>query len=300
MKKIAVLLAAYNCEKYLHEQIETILNQVNVEVTIFVSLDKSSDDSYEILQTCTKRYKNINLLEYGKRYGSAGQNFFRLICEVNTDMFDYICFSDQDDIWFPSKLSHGIKVLKDSKADAYSADVFAYWNDKNSKLLKKSYPQVEFDYLFESAGPGCTYIFKKDKYLIFQDYLRKNNNKLETVWLHDWLSYSFYRNNNFKWVIDDMPHMYYRQHSRNEVGANLNIKSMLSRVKILLSDNGYDFVIKQAEFLNQNNLKPIMLINFKTRSAFFKLSMMSYKFRRKKIEKFLCMLFFMYKSFKGR
>ena len=119
--------------------------------------------------------------------------------------------------------------------------------------------------------------------------------KPETVWLHDWLSYSFYRNNNFKWVIDDMPHMYYRQHSRNEVGANLNIKSMLFRVKILLSDNVYDFVIKQAEFLNQNNLKPIMLINFKTRSAFFKLSMMSYKFRRKKIEKFLCMLFFMYK-----
>ena len=298
MKKIAVLLAAYNCEKYLREQLDSILNQSNVSVTIYISLDKSKDSSLEIIESYTKKYRNVNLLEYGKIYGSAGQNFFRLICDIAIDDYDYVCFSDQDDIWFRSKLSHGVDVLIKSEADAYSANVIAYWDDGYTKLVKKNAKQVKYDYLFESAGPGCTYIFAKDKFKLFQNYLIENRFHLSKVWLHDWLAYSYYRGNKFKWIIDERPLMYYRQHSNNELGANFNIRSLLIRAKKLLKKNGDQLVLNQAEFLKQTASKPINLLT-QHRSGFLQLAMMSKILRRKKTDKFFCMLYFFFRYLRG-
>ena len=298
MKKIAVLLAAYNCEKYIEEQLDSILNQSGVDISIFVSLDKSTDSSYEIIQSYEKKYKNIHILEYQKRYGSAGKNFFRLITEVNIDAYDFVSFSDQDDVWFPSKISHGINVLNNSNADAYSSNVIALWENGKTKIIKKSHPQVEFDYLFQSAGPGCTYIFKKTKFKIFQKYLLNNIKNLHTVWLHDWLIYAFYRGNGYKWIIDQMPLMHYRQHNDNQIGANFSIRSLLGRMKIMLSKNSDDLVINQAMFLRQNDLQPIILIK-KKRIGYLKLALMSSKLRRKNIEKLFCSIYFFIKFLRG-
>ncbi len=70
-KKIAVLLASYNGVKYIKEQVDSILNQKEVDVTIFISDDLSTDKTIEYLQDIYKDYENIVYLPSGSKFGGA-------------------------------------------------------------------------------------------------------------------------------------------------------------------------------------------------------------------------------------
>ena len=97
---IAVLLAAYNGEQYINEQLNSILNQEGVQLSIFISVDKCNDSTLCIVNDYLSRFpEEITILPYGKQYGSAGQNFVRLLSDVQFDHYDYVSFADQDDIW---------------------------------------------------------------------------------------------------------------------------------------------------------------------------------------------------------
>ena len=96
MNKIAVLLAAYNGERWIQEQINSILTQKKVDVTVYVSLDLSNDKTLDIIETYKK--KSVILLPYGDKFGAAAPNFYRLIQDVDFQNYDYIALSDQDDI----------------------------------------------------------------------------------------------------------------------------------------------------------------------------------------------------------
>ena len=76
----------------------------NVIVNIYVSVDLSTDNTIEIIRKYQMYESRIKLLKYGERYGGAAKNFFRLIRDVDFFKYDYVAFSDQDDIW----LAHAI------------------------------------------------------------------------------------------------------------------------------------------------------------------------------------------------
>lgn len=233
LPKVAVLLAAYNGEKYIQEQIESIVNQVDVDIYIYISIDASTDKTLEICKQLQKIYKNIFIINDGKkRFGSAGKNFYYLIKNIDFEEFDFISLSDQDDIWKPFKLIRGIQVLKEEKASGYSSDVECFWDDgsRKNKIIKKSYPQKKYDYYFEPAGPGCTYILTKNFSIILQ---REIQNSTNLPFHHDWYIYAFARYKNFNWFIDNHPNIYYRQHSKNQVGANIGFKNTLKRINLL-------------------------------------------------------------------
>ena len=138
--KVCVLLAAYNGEKYIKEQLDSILSQVDVAIDIYISLDLSTDLSLDIINKYKNRHKNIYILDYGQRYGSAGQNFFRLLMDVDFSNYNYVSFADQDDIWLPNKLYHAIEMIKLHNCDAVSSNVLAFWENGREKLIKKDYP----------------------------------------------------------------------------------------------------------------------------------------------------------------
>ena len=117
MYKIAVLLAAYNGEKWIKEQIDSILNQESVDVKLFISCDLSTDKTMDLLTSYNS--EKISILPYGERYGAAAPNFYRLIREVSFSDFDYIALSDQDDIWLSDKLISAINCIEESHAVAY-------------------------------------------------------------------------------------------------------------------------------------------------------------------------------------
>ncbi|GIU20011.1 glycosyl transferase [Shewanella sp. c952] len=283
---VCVLMAVYNGEKWLKEQIDSVLIQSNVSLDIYISLDVSNDKSFEIVNEYVNKHNNIYLLPFGTRYGSAGQNFFRLLKDVDLELYDYISFSDQDDVWLDYKLEKSIEQILITDSDAYSGNVTAFWESGEEVLLKKDDSQVEFDYLFESSGPGCTFVLKKQLALKLKEALNNNGSIVDSLWLHDWFCYSFARFNNYKWTIGSEPLMLYRQHENNEVGASGGWVAMWSRAKVILSGNGLDKVIKQADYLNQNHL-PIQLIKTGSVLGLLKLAVLGRKCRRKSSEKVL-------------
>ncbi len=230
-KKIAVLLASYNGVKYIKDQVESILNQKEVEVNIFVSDDLSTDGTVEYLQDIYKNEKRLVYLESNQKFGGAAKNFYRLIKDVDFSNFDYVSLSDQDDIWYKDKLIRAINTIEEKQIDAYSSNVLAFWEDGREVLIDKSQPQKKYDFLFSSSGPGCTYVIKKDFLTNFKKQMLKKQSLLEKIDLHDWLLYAFARSNNYKWFVDKTPSMLYRQHENNEFGANNGFKTFKKRWK---------------------------------------------------------------------
>ena len=98
---ITVLLAVYNGEKYLKEQIESILNQSVKDVKIVIRDDGSTDNSGEIITSyCNEFPDKISCIK-GEATGSAQKNFAELLKNCDSD---YIMFSDQDDVWLCDKI----------------------------------------------------------------------------------------------------------------------------------------------------------------------------------------------------
>ncbi|MCT7630670.1 glycosyltransferase [Aliarcobacter butzleri] len=236
-KKIAILLASYNGIKYIKEQIDSILYQKEVEITIFISDDLSTDNTLKYLQNTYKDEKRLIYLKDNEKIGGAAKNFYRLIRDVDFSNFDYISLSDQDDIWYENKLIEAIKTIKEKQVDIYSSNVTAFWEDGKEVLIDKSQSQKEYDFLFSSAGPGCTYVMKKEFLVNFKTQMFKKDFLLKNIDLHDWLLYAYARTKNYKWFIDPIPLMLYRQHSNNEFGANSGFVTFKKRW--LLARNGW-------------------------------------------------------------
>ncbi len=227
-------MATYNGYVWIEAQIKSILFQKDVEVTLFISDDYSDDGTYRYLKALCNNYPQIHLLSRYKRFGNAAQNFFHLIRSVNFKSFDYVSLSDQDDVWINDKISRAIVLMKIQNASCYSSDVLAFWDNGKTKTIKKSQAQTEFDYLFESAGPGCTYVLTAQSMAPFKTHISQSKNDVDQVLHHDWLIYAFMRSRQFKWVIDDYLGIHYRQHSSNEMGAHVGFNASLKRVSYIL------------------------------------------------------------------
>ena len=233
LPKIAVLLAAYNGMRWIEEQIASILGQSAVDVTIHISVDPSTDGTESWCAAYAAEHPKVVLLPSAGVFGGASRNFFRLIRDVDFEVYDYIAFSDQDDIWQENKLERAIEVLQRHEVDAYSSNVTAFWPNCRTHLLDKAQPQVEWDYLFEAAGPGCTYVLHRRIADPLKMSILQNWGQLQSISLHDWYCYAFARSHGFNWFIDPISTMQYRQHERNQMGANTGINSLISRYKTI-------------------------------------------------------------------
>ena len=249
---VAVLLAAYNGTQWLQEQVDSILNQQGVDVTLFVSVDVSSDGTEGWFEELSKQDERVRLLPYGMKFGGAAKNFFRLIRDVDFSNFDYISFSDQDDIWIDDKLSTAHEKLSNSEYSAYSCNVTAFWPDGRQVILDKSQKQREYDFVFEAAGPGCSYVLSVSQALRFKAFLVENWSVANEVSLHDWLAYAWYRSNKIAWFIDPSSKILYRQHSNNQVGANKGIKALVARLALMRSGWYRNEISKISSLLSAN------------------------------------------------
>lgn len=255
LPEFAICLAAFNGTHWLADQLDSILAQVGVAVTVFVSIDKSTDGTEKWFEERVKVDSRIVLLSYGKRFGGAAQNFFRILREVDFSRFDYVSFADQDDIWLPNKLLRAHEMLSITEADAYSSNVVAFWPDGRKTLIEKSQPQVRWDFLFEAAGPGCTFVMQNSLICVIQDFFKKHWHEVQEIGQgqHDWFIYAFARANGYRWVIDDYSGMLYRQHEKNLVGVNAGWRAFVYRVRKVLSGWGLAQSVLIAELVGLNN-----------------------------------------------
>ncbi|MFJ4195310.1 glycosyltransferase [Pseudomonas sp. NPDC089534] len=239
LPKVAVLLAAYNGMQWIEEQVASILAQSDVDVTVFISIDPSADGTESWCAKLAANEPNVIVLPFAGKFGGAARNFFRLVRDVDFDGFDFVAFSDQDDIWHKNKLQRAVSQLERHCADAYSSNVTAFWLDGKTQLLDKAQPQVAWDFLFEAAGPGCTYVLSKRLAEPLKVLMLDRWAALQGVSLHDWFFYAYARSHGYKWYIDSVPSMDYRQHGGNQVGANTGVRALVSRYKTI--NNGWWF-----------------------------------------------------------
>lgn len=230
---ITVLMATHQAERWLPEQLESIAQQEGVRPWVVASDDASNDGSLAILRRGVQGLPITVMDPSPTRFGNANRNFLHLVAHAPIDHpqhdAQFIAFSDHDDVWEPPKLRRAVEVLQTKGAAAYSSNATAVWTDGRRHVLKKAGPQRRWDHLFESPGPGCTIVLTRTAFDQLRAWVRRDHASLAGVKVHDWLFYAHARQQGWPWVIDDVSHMLYRQHERNELGANVGGAAARSR-----------------------------------------------------------------------
>lgn len=224
--RVAILLATHNGALYLDDQLDTILDQEGVDVTIFASDDDSTDATVALLERRASRDDRLVLLPPSPQ-GSAQANFRRLLIDVDPGPFDAVGLSDQDDLWVAGRLARQTAMLRDGY-DAVSSDVETFDQSGRRRLIRKSQPQVRFDYLLESAGPGSTFLLGRSAAALVHRVMR-DDGRTAHVGAHDWAVYAIVRGAGLRWHIDDVPTVEYRQHDANVLGANRGLSAAIER-----------------------------------------------------------------------
>lgn len=220
-EQIDVLLATYNGEKYLKEQIGSILNQTYKNIRLIISDDCSKDNTKEILEQYEKEDERVKVFYQQENLGYI-KNFEFLLNQVKND---YYMLSDQDDVWLPQKIEKSFETIKNENADLVFGDleivdeklntIYPSFNDymKLTRKIKKYINSYKVNYLYNCVT-GCTVISKKEfipKLIPFP-----NNSK---YMIHDyWIGIQLAINGKLAY----MPERYikYRQHGNNQVGTD--------------------------------------------------------------------------------
>ncbi|COJ58602.1 cell wall biosynthesis glycosyltransferase [Streptococcus pneumoniae] len=226
-------MSCYNGEKYIAQQIESILNQDNVNINIYIRDDGSTDNTRNIIK---KFSKSVFLLE-GDNVG-LNNSFASLIWDSNIKA-DFYAFSDQDDVWQSNKLITAINYLVNVEgAGMYASNQRVV--DENLKYIKPLYGLEENDlpfpkyknfsyFLIHNNYFGNTIVFNNEAMRVIREY-----RPYELIVQHDtWVSIIIYM---FGTIIFDR-NMYssYRQHDNNVVGGVAPQSSFRSKMNTLLS-----------------------------------------------------------------
>ena len=278
--RVAVLLAAYNGEQFIREQVDSILAQEGVDISVFVSVDNSNDGTEALVDAIASSDSSVFVLPHGQHFGGAGPNFYRLIKDVDFASFDYVALADQDDIWLPSKLSRAVELIAEKQVDAYSSNVTAFWPDGRQQVINKSQPQTQYDFLFEAAGPGCTYVLSNKLAANIKSHLI-NNPAVNLIVFHDWLIYAFARANGYRWLIDRSSGMLYRQHNLNQVGANAGFKAFTYRADKVLSGWGLSQAYLVARAIGMEDDSFVKVWSSGTRLGYLRLAIAGWSCRRR-------------------
>lgn len=74
--RILVLLAAYNGMRWISEQVNSILSQEEVSVSLLISVDRSDDGTENWVDQLCQRDSRVKSLAHGEKFGGAARNFF--------------------------------------------------------------------------------------------------------------------------------------------------------------------------------------------------------------------------------
>ena len=233
LPRVDVLMATYNGRRWIEPQIDSILDQNGVDVRLIVSDDGSEDGTADYLRARAAKEPRIVLLPARQGRRGVTPNFLHLFAQHSVTADVYVAFSDQDDLWHPDKLHEQIRLVEASGADAVSSNVTSFSQDGHRRLVVKSDPQRRWDYLFEAAGPGSTYVFTPSLHARLVGALVKLD--ISVIDSHDWFLYALTRALGDTWVIDPRPLVDYRQHASNALGEHRGVRAFERRLAALRS-----------------------------------------------------------------
>lgn len=239
MITVAVLMSSYNGARYIKEQIDSVLAQEGVNVSLVVRDDGSSDNTPDIL----KQYEKDNKIAWytGANLKPLG-SFMHLL--FHCEHADYYAFCDQDDVWLSSKLVDSLKVMQRNEIRTPHAPVIVHTDmtvvDNELNTMNKSFWDCDgirpdilnnfIDLACYNGVNGCTILMNNQaRDLIKEKYFE------QTWFIHDVMCSLIVSANGG--IIDyvDKPLVLYRQHGGNVVGADKEIKyRYFKRLKIII------------------------------------------------------------------
>lgn len=242
-------MGTYNGSEYISEQIKSIDSQLGVSIDLIIRDDNSIDATLNNVKTYEPKNICISYSVADNKKNGPGFNFLNIVLDNKFDQYEFIGFADQDDLWAPNKLISAIQSINSTDYAAYSSNVKTWLPNGSNFVVDKMKFQKRYDYIFEAAGAGSTYLFKREQFLIFQKYISENKDYLDLVSLHDWIIYAFYRINNYKWYFDINSYVRYRQHSSNYLGSS----NLYKRIKLIRSGWYLQAVKNNLLFLKLNS-----------------------------------------------
>jgi rhamnosyltransferase len=233
---VHVLLATYNGAEYISELLDSLVVQQGVSLCVYVMDDGSSDRTRGIIDSYADRL-NIRMLPKPVALNKgASASFLALLQNVSPSADDYFAFCDQDDRWVPDKLLRAISCLCSTPfAEGYSSSVEAFWPDGRKAVIAQCGNIKAFDFLFEGAGQGCTFVFRYPLWRKVVQCLGVIGSDVRSVHYHDWLVYAVCRASGGSWFFDDYPCIEYRQHSSNDTGAKSSFSGARRRLSLIFS-----------------------------------------------------------------
>lgn len=250
-----ILLATYNGEKYLEEQLESLLSQTYREFVCYIHDDKSSDKTCEIIDSYCKKYPDIFVRwTYDGRHGAVG-NFMSMIQYAAKNCNEkYVLFCDQDDVWLPDKVECEVNRLKELEQKNSSTPILVYCDQKLVDSELKVFAESSMKYLnytranekfkslvFENCAAGCVIAINRKLLLMGASF-----ELWDSIVMHDWwvmLIASVYGKIDYI----DKALMLYRQHGNNTLGAER--KTLGVKIKKYL----YNF--QKSVVMKRNHMK---------------------------------------------
>lgn len=227
--KVCILLCTYNGECFLREQIESFLAQTHENWELWASDDGSRDDTPAILEEY--RGKKAITVVGGPQKGFAA-NYLSLTRRADTDAA-YFAWSDQDDVWFPDKLSRAVSwfsKIPESEPALYCARTEIVNRDRG-RLGFSSVPTRETNFsnaLAQSVAGGNTMVFNRAARRLMLEGGQPD------VVAHDWWVYLLVTGAGGTVHFDQQPVLLYRQHDKNALGENVSITATFLRGMWLL------------------------------------------------------------------
>lgn len=218
-KTIDVLMATYNGEKYLKEQIESILNQTYDNIRLVISDDCSKDGTKDIL----KQYEKDSRIEihYHEKNQGYIKNFEYLLKQVKNEIY---MLSDQDDVWMPEKIEKSYEVLIKNNADLVFGDLEVVNENLETiypsfnkfmlleRKINKYIGSYKVNYLYNCVT-GCT-VMSKAKWIEKILPIPTDSKYL----IHDhWIGLIIALDGKMAYIPEK--YIKYRQHGNNQVGT---------------------------------------------------------------------------------
>lgn len=253
--KIDILMATYNAEKYIREQIDSILNQSYNNINLIICDDNSTDNTPNILKEYENEHSHIQVIYNNENIGVIN-NFSKL---MKISKSNYIMFSDHDDVWLRGKIEKSLQTIKDleKKYTDLPLLVFTdkYITDSDLNIISNSHMEYEKlnskkftlnRILTQNSVSGCAMLFNRKLLEIFHDFSK------ETI-MHDYYLTILAATFGHIYFINE-PLMYYRQHNSNEVGSSkYSAKNILLKgIKVISSEfkNNTSYNILSHYFFN--------------------------------------------------
>ena len=258
--KIEILMATYNGETYIREQIDSIINQTYKNWVLLVRDDNSKDNTVSIIEEYEQKDSRIRLLRDKKGNLGFVRNFEELMAN---SLEDFIMFSDQDDYWIENRIEKYIEIITNLSSEDMEKPLLIHSNSficdkelniKKEKFISNCAENKEFDIVF------FNYIVQGSTALVNRKLVNLALPFSSKVTLHDRYLHLLAEFLG-KRIFLNQSLMKYRQHDNNKIGASYSIVKKILKKKYFNNEDRELILEIRNKYIENINKEKIMKID---------------------------------------